>query len=139
MEKLDLSVVKALIVEIPALPLSATLEKFSGHHSLRTLSAAQRMAAKKRKIKIPRNPLLGLYKATGGWETVESCVSPPTAKGLRQVAYGDLVAVLEKSGMWTNCWLCYRGLWLVKITRFKNGGMVNEFITGFCQPYDPPK
>ena len=59
---------KTFEVEVAAPPLEKIVEKFAGRRTRKTIAAAQRVAAKKKKIKIPRNLLRALWRATGGWK-----------------------------------------------------------------------
>lgn len=128
--------VTTFVAELPGLPLSSALKKFEGRHGLRTLAAARRIAAKKVRVKIPRNLLRQLWRFTGGFKmgAIKASVEEPVPTKDRQgnvtgplvaVRLGDLEAVfrLGSDGYYgPACWLRYRGQQVGILTSANDNG-----------------
>lgn len=67
-EKKAINSVTTFVAEVHRHTLADALAKFAGRHTPRTLRAAQRVAAKKTRVKIPRNLLRQVWRLTGGWK-----------------------------------------------------------------------
>jgi hypothetical protein len=122
-EKKPIDLVTTFVAEPTGLSLEESLKKFQGRRTLRTVAAARRITAKKRKVKIPRNLLRQLFRLTGGWkpDQIQANTEVPSEKNLRLVVVGDLEAIFELEDRLyygPTVWLRYRGRLVAKI---KNG------------------
>jgi len=80
-EKPTIESVEAFVAEFPKLKVTEIIQdKFVGRVTHRTIQAAQRIAASRRTIKVPRNILRRLWRLTGGWE-----------EGILTSAYGKML------------------------------------------------
>ena len=148
--------VTTFVAELPGFPLSSALKKFQGSQSLRTLAAARRIAAKKVRVKIPRNLLRQLWRFTGGFKmgAVKASVEEPLPTKDRSgnitgplvaVRLGDLEAVfrLGNDGYYgPACWLRYRGQQVGILTSANDqgcwlgkGAAVLETAKSACAPW----
>jgi len=68
--------IETLVAEIPTCTLEQALAKFQGRRTPKTLAAARRMVAAKKRVKVPRHLLRELWRITWGWK-IEWNQSPP--------------------------------------------------------------
>lgn len=135
-EQPSIDSVTTFVAELPGQSLALALKKFEGPQSLRTLAAARRIAAKKVRVKIPRNLLRQLWRFTGGFQMgaiKASAEEPAPTKNksgnvtgpLVAVRLGDLEAVFrigDDAYYGPPCWLRYRGQQVGIITSANDKG-----------------
>lgn len=98
--------VQTFVATVPGLSLKEAVDKFQGHKTLRTLSAARRIAAKTVRVKIPRNLLRQFFIACGGfdfsqlkngWVNFDPIVTG-WGSSVFQVPFGDLRLYFDTDG-----------------------------------------
>lgn len=74
--------------------LEQALGKFQGRRTPKTLAAARRLVSKRKQVKVPRNLLRQLFRATGGWQLNQlrpGWAQLTPAADWKRLQFGDLV------------------------------------------------